>query len=211
MTIIVSPSEENIQEAGKILRRGGVVAYPTETYYGLAVDPFNEAALQKLVKVKNRPRNKPISVLINNPAQLDLLVQEIPPLFVKLIKKFWPGPLTLVFPARNTISFLLTGGTGTIGIRQSPHPVAGALLTAFSDPLTATSANRSGDAPATTAAEIIDQFQTDIDMVLDGGETVGRRGSTLVSQAQGKLQLMREGVIKFNDIKAISNLPIQQP
>jgi len=180
-----------------VLRQGGVVAFPTETYYGLAVDPFNPAALARLFALKQRPKGKAVLVLINDPAQLDLLVRQIPPPFPSLMARFWPGPLTLVFPARSDLSELLTGATGTVGVRISPHPAANRLLTAFGAPLTATSANLSGRAPATTAAQVAAWFGAAVDYVVDGGPTPGGKGSTLVGCGNDGLILLRDGVVPF--------------
>ncbi len=202
---IRSPSGNNLQRAAELLRQGGLVAYPTETYYGIAADPFNEGALRRLHRLKKRPREKPISVLIGDMDTLSLLVEEIPAPFHVLMEKFWPGPLTLVFPARSTISCLVTAGTGTIGIRLSPHPVALDLIKAFDGkPVTATSANISGCRPARTAAQAASQFGKGVDMILDGGTTVGESASTLVGIRRGRFHLIREGALPFGEIIAVA-------
>ena len=188
--------------AAGVLRQGGVVAFPTETYYGLAVDPFNPAALARLFAVKQRPPEKPVLVLIQDRQQLSRLVSEVPPPFLPLMERFWPGPLTLVFPARPELPALLTGATATVGVRISPHPAAHCLLDAFRGPVTATSANLSGHTAATTAREIARQFGTAVDCILDGGPTPGGKGSTLVGCQGEQLVLLRDGVIPFAEITA---------
>lgn len=188
-------------EAVRLLRRGGLIAFPTETYYGLGVDPLNIGALQRLFAVKQRKPEKPVLVLVAGEEQVPVLAADVPAPFRRLMARFWPGPLTLVCPARPTLPALLTGGTGTIGIRHSPHPLANRLLHAFGGPTTATSANRSGCPPATTAAEVKNAFGAEVDLVLDGGTTPGGAGSTLVAcSPDQQLCCLREGKIAFGDI-----------
>lgn len=189
-----------IEKAASLIRAGGIVAYPTETYYGLGVDPFNTPALTRLFQVKNRPVVKPVLVLVADRMQIALLAREIPATAQLLMDRFWPGPLTLVLPARPELSPLLTGGTGTVGVRLSPHPLATAILHAFGAPLTATSANRSGRNPAVTAGEVRAAFGREVDLILDGGRTPGKRGSTLIGISGSQVTCIREGCISFADV-----------
>lgn len=187
--------------AARIIREGGVVAFPTETYYGLAVDPFNEVALARLFEIKRRPRDKAVLVLVRDKEQLPSLVKQTPAVFLPLLDMFWPGPLTLVFPALPSLSKLLTGGTGTIGVRVSSNEVAGRLLSCLDTPVTATSANLSGHDPAASAAQVKAQFGNEVDFILDGGPTPGGKGSTLVGcEEDGDCVLLRDGVIPMADI-----------
>ncbi len=196
-----------LSEAARLLRQGGLIAFPTETSYGLGVDPFNAEALQRLFAVKQRQPDKAVLVLVAEQAQITELVAEVPAVLRRLMAAFWPGPLTLVFPGRSTLPPLLTGGTGNIGIRQSPHPFASQLLHAFGGPITATSANRSGAPPATTAAEIQESLGSEIDLILDGGTTPGGAGSTLVGCDQGqRLCCLRVGVVAFGDICKVASV-----
>ena len=190
---------ENIGLAAQTLVAGGIVAFPTETCYGLAVDPFNEQALVKLFRAKNRPADKAVLLLINTISQLDSLVTHIPEIYSPLIERFWPGPLTLIFPARPGLSPLVTGGTGTVGVRISPHPVALALGEAFGSAMTATSANISGQSPARSAAQIRSFFDATVDVVLNGGMTPAGLCSTIVCESGGTLQLVRSGVIGLEE------------
>ncbi len=183
-----------LQEAATTIKQGGVVAFPTETYYGLAVDPFNEAALDKLFRLKKRPENKPLLTLIAGLDQLLVLAESVPPCFSPLIK-LWPAPLTLVFPARKELSSRLTAGTGTIGIRISPHPVAQLLVELCGRPITATSANLSGELAATSAQEVAAHFSSDLDCIVDGGKTPGGAGSTLVGCVDDRPVLLRRGAL----------------
>jgi L-threonylcarbamoyladenylate synthase len=185
-----------IREAVSLLQQGGLIAFPTETYYGLGVDPFNRQALQRLFTVKQRVADKPVLVLVADQQQVSLLADAIPAPFNRLMPRFWPGPVTLVFPCRTELPDLLTGGTQTIGIRQSPHPVPCQLLRKFAAPITATSANRSGETPATTAAEVRAVFGSEVDLIVDGGATPGGCGSTLVG-CNRELFCIRAGKIPF--------------
>jgi len=143
-----------IAAAAQVLRQGGVVAFPTETYYGLAADVGNEYALERIFLLKERQQGKPLLTLIAERAQLSSLTLVIPSPYERLMAAFWPGPLTLLFPARPELSAFLTGGTGTVGARISSHPVAREFVAAFGAPLTATSANRSGMPAACSAEEV---------------------------------------------------------
>lgn len=194
-----------IERAVEVMRRGGMVAFPTETYYGLAVDPFNREALARLFAVKRRAPDKPILCLIHSPEMLPRLVAEIPSSYQKLMAACWPGPLTLIFQAREEVPVVLTGYSGTVGVRVSSHPLARRLAAAFGGPITATSANLSGLPAAVSAAEVSEQLGPDVDLLLDGGLTPGGTGSTLVGLANGQVELIREGVIGREQVAAILN------
>ncbi|MFH1020501.1 MAG: L-threonylcarbamoyladenylate synthase [Pseudomonadota bacterium] len=196
-------TDESLAQACAVLRDGGIVAFPTETYYGLAVDPFNQAALSRLFALKGRSTDKPVLLIVDNPSQLSTLVAEIPPSFTMLMQKFWPGPLTLVFPGAPLLPELLTGNRGTIGIRVSSHPVARQLVRAFAGPITATSANFSGHPPAVTAGGVRDQLGPGVGLVIDGGKTPGGQGSTLLGYQEGKVCLLRAGVVPFVEIEEV--------
>ena len=189
-----------IKKAVQIIRQGGVVAFPTETYYGLGVDPFNPQALTKLFAIKKRSSAKPVLTLITSQEQLSLLTLEIPSLFLPLFS-LWPAPLTLVFKALPSLPSRLTGGTGTVAVRISPHPLAMALVRAYRQPLTATSANISGKPPAVTADEVRMYFGDTVDLVIDGGRTQGGKPSTVVGIDNDALTVIREGVISLSDIE----------
>lgn len=194
-------NRQTLDHAADLLRSGGVVAFPTETYYGLAVDPFNPQALARLYAAKRRPQILPVLVLVADMGQLPLLTDSLPDTFRQLIACFWPGPLTLVFPALPSLPKQLTGDTGTIAIRQSPHETAHALINAFGGPVTATSANVTGFSPAVTAEEVARMFDMEIDMILDGGATAGGGASTLVGLDRGNLSCIREGIIGFSAVQ----------
>ena len=191
----------DLAAAVEVIRAGGVVAFPTETYYGLAVDPFNAAALARLFRLKKRLVSKPILTVIDDQRQLPLLIREMPPAYRPLMAQFWPGPLTLIFKGRADLPVLLTGDTGTVGVRIPAHPVARALVRAVGGPVTATSANISGAAAAATAQEVRRQFGSGVELVLDGGKTAGETGSTIIGIENGRPRLLRAGVIPFARIE----------
>ena len=196
-----------LNEAARLLRQGGLIAFPTETYYGLGVDPFNVGALQRLFAVKQRQSDKAVLVLVAEQAQVNQLAAEVPAVLHRLMTAFWPGPLTLIFPGQPGLSPLLTGGTGTVGIRQSPHPLASRLLRYYGGPITATSANRSGAPPASTAAEVLESFGDKLDLILDGGPTPGGAGSTLVAcDRKQQLCCLREGQVPFAEVLVKCNM-----
>jgi len=197
------PSETTFRRAALILRAGGVVAFPTETYYGLAVDPFNEQAVDRLYAIKKRSRKLPILLLVQNIHQLSLVAASIPAIYQVLIRHFWPGSLSLVFPAHPGCSAHLTGGTATVAARQSPHPIANSLLEAFGGPVTATSANISGKPAATTASEVATFFASSVDLIIDGGTTPGGKGSTLVSLQEGVVSCLRQGKVDFSLVQEV--------
>lgn len=187
-----------LKQAGEIIRAGGVVAFPTETYYGLAVDPFNPKALDRLFRLKQRDRDKPILTLIYDIQQLSRLTDEIPPVYKSLMDNFWPGPLTLVFNGLSSLPSLLTGNNGTVGARISSNPVAQRLVELAGRPLTATSANISGEKSTTNAGQVREQFEHSLlDMIVDGGETPGGKGSTLVGCQNHELFVIRDGAISY--------------
>ncbi len=192
-----------MDRAATLLKRGGLVAFPTETWYGLAVDPFNPRPLAHLFAVKERPADKPVLVLIGGKEDLGRLACSVPEPYHRLMERFWPGPLTLVFPARKGLPDLLTAGSGTIAVRYSPHPVAQALITRFGGPVTATSANRSGQPACATASQVHASFGSDLDLVLDGGRTPGGAGSTIVCCSDGRLICLRDGQLDFASVLTV--------
>ncbi len=181
--------------AVEIILKGGIVAFPTETYYGLAVDPDNESALRDLYRLKQRESDKAMLVLIENSNKIGSVAAAVPDEYGVLMEKYWPGPLTLIFPAQKTLSPLLTGHSDTVGVRVSPHPIAEALVQAMGKPITATSANLSGKNPAKSALEVKNIFGGRLDYIVDGGETAGGLCSTLVGLKNEVLTIFREGQI----------------
>ena len=191
-----------LAKAADIIQQGGVVAFPTETFYGLAVDPMNPAALKRLFKIKKRSYDKPVLILVDEESKLAELASAIPNQYQALIRSFWPGPLTLIFPGLALLPPLLTGNTPTVGVRISSHPIACRLLKAVGSPITATSANMSGEPAAVSASEVQEQLGRKVDLVLDGGKVPGGKGSTIVGIEGAGLKLIRDGVIPYDRILA---------
>ena len=184
----------------RVLGENGLIALPTESFYGLAVDPFNEQALVKLWQVKGRSNGKPVLVLIGEGAQLNPFVRNIPPAATVLMNAFWPGPLTIVFPAGLGLPDAVTAGTRSVGIRLSAWQPLCELLQRVG-PLTGTSANREGMPPPTTAEEVRHYFGDALDLIVDAGPTPGGRPSTVID-VQGPIRIIRDGAIDREDIVA---------
>jgi len=188
-----APDPSAIAEAARILRNGGLVAFPTETVYGLAADATNPKAIERLNQVKGRPPEKPYSLHLHAASQMAPMVGTIPPLAEQLIRRFWPGPLTIVMAAKD--------GT-TLGFRLPNHPVAHAFLEACGVPVVAPSANHSGSPPPTDAKEVIAALGDAFDCLLDGGPTPMGRESTVVHVVNDRVDVLREGVIATDTILA---------
>lgn len=205
----VNADDKALVKAGEILRAGGVVAFPTETFYGLGADARQEAAVEKIFRLKGRTVQNPISVIVDTDREVNRLVAEFPAAAQLLADKFWPGALTLVFTASPAVLPRLTAGTGKIGIRVSSHPVARLLAKALAGPVTATSANLSGGPECSTAGEVLSVFEDDIDAVIDGGTTTGGTGSTVLDVTVSPPQIIREGVISRSDILDALGMPFR--
>jgi L-threonylcarbamoyladenylate synthase len=197
---ILKADAAGIQKAGQLIQQGGIAAFPTETFYGLGADARNEEALQKVFRLKGREENKPLLLLIGEREWLSELVRNIPPVAERLIEKFWPGPLTLVFAASPGLSNLLTAGTGTIGVRISPHPIARALVLTVGRAITATSANLSGQPSTSLAVDVSRFLGGKVDVILDGGQTPGGMGSTVLDVSGPDPKLIRPGAISQTEL-----------
>lgn len=192
------PRAELIDDAAQVLRRGGVIGYPTETVYGLGVDAYNEDALKKLFEIKGREMSKPISLLVGNLGMLEEVTSYIPPLASSLIRDYWPGALTIIFDASEKCSPILTGESGKVGVRISPHLIAHKLLEALKRPMTATSANLSGMPNLSDPLEVYRIFRGKIDLIIDGGKTEEEGESTVIDVTVSPLRILREGIIKLS-------------
>ncbi len=184
----------------RVLGESGLIALPTESFYGLAAAPFNEQALARLWQVKGRSEGKPILVLIGDESQVGPLIRSSPPVARVLMKAFWPGPLTIVFPAAVGLSDAVTAGTGSVGVRFSPWEPLTNLLRRVG-PMTGTSANREGQPPPRTAKEVQDSLGDVLDLIVDAGPTPGGRPSTVID-VRGPIRIVREGAIERDVIEA---------
>jgi L-threonylcarbamoyladenylate synthase len=195
-------SEEAIlTKAAKILSSGGIIAYPTETFYGLGADATNEKAISKIFAVKGRDFKNPISLIIGQTDDICPLVQNVPETARRLMTAFWPGALTLVFFAADIVSPLLTAGSSKIGLRVSSHPGAQGIVQKLKRPLTATSANLSGAPECICASDVALQLGDKIDAILDLGNSHGTVGSTVIDVTSTPSVILREGVISRKTIE----------
>ena len=201
------PSSQAIEDIQSVLNSGGVIAFPTDTFYGLGADPFNPDAISKIFKIKQRPADKPLLILIHSRNQLEELTQEITDNARKLMEHFWPGPLTLIFKAAPGLPDALTAGTGTIGIRLPGHPFTCRLLETLGRPLTAPSANISGAEELRTAQQVESALGEKLDLIIDGGPTPGGRPSTVLDTTTNPPALLREGALSRSDLESV--LPVQ--
>lgn len=190
-------------EAVASLRNGGMVICPTDTLYALAVDPLSEEGVSRLVAAKGRDRGKPIPLLLSGPEEAGRWARRVPEGADRLMRRFWPGALTLVLPAVPGLHAAITGGGDTVGLRVPDHPVPRALAKGLSGAITGTSANRGGD-PGEWGApeEIVREFSGEVDWVLWDGVRGTPRGSTVVRMTDGHPALLREGTVPFRDIVA---------
>jgi L-threonylcarbamoyladenylate synthase len=191
---------EVIQEAAQVIHEGGVVAVPTESFYGLAVHALDEKAIGRLFAVKRRREDNPVLILIPSKEGLSSYVTEVYEKGRKLMERFWPGGLTMVFFAGPILPRSLTAGTGKIGVRLSSHPVPTELARAVGAPITGTSANRSGRPSCSTAEEVMEALGEDIDLILDGGKTAGGKGSTVLDVTTDPPVVLREGIVSRNEL-----------
>jgi L-threonylcarbamoyladenylate synthase len=198
-----SASEAAITDAVTILRRGGLVAFPTETVYGLGADAENPEALKRLYAVKGRPGYHPVIVHLASAEQLQDWAREIPEAAWQLAKAFWPGPLTLILPRSSRVPDAVTGGQDTVGLRVPAHPLAQKLLQAFGGGIAAPSANRFGKLSPTTAPHVRDDLGTDVDLILDGGSCPVGVESTIVAFRDGQPVILRPGMITESQIAAV--------
>jgi L-threonylcarbamoyladenylate synthase len=194
----VDPAAEEAaaREAATVLRAHGLVAFPTETFYGLGAAALDAAAVARLIEAKGRPEGKPLLVLVDSIAMVASLVEEIPPRARELMTRHWPGALTLVLRARDIVPFAVTAGTRTVGVRLSSHPLARRVVAVLGAPVTAPSANVSDAAPPTTAAEVLAQLDGRIELVLDGGATPGGLPSTVLDVTADPPRMIREGAVR---------------
>lgn len=194
---------DEIAEAVAILRRGGLVAFPTETVYGLGADATNAEAIARLYAVKRRPSSHPLIVHVRSVMSLLRWTRTVPDAAIALGRKFWPGPLTMVLERGEALAEEVTGGLRTVGLRCPNHPLALALLTAFDGAIAAPSANRFGAVSPTTAEHVRSDLDGDVDLVLDGGRCAIGIESTIVDLSTPEPAILRLGAISRHDLRAV--------
>jgi L-threonylcarbamoyladenylate synthase len=197
LSINESGSEAAVKEAVTVLKEGGMVAYPTESYYALGVTATDEDALRRLYEIKKRPLEKALPVIVGDKDLLAAVVRSVPEEAERLMEKYWPGPLTIIFEAREGISRLLTANLGQVAVRVPGEGFALHLAKEAGFPITATSANLSSEPPARHPDEVIKYFGEDIDLLIDAGETPGGKPSTIVDVTEEPPKVLREGRISL--------------
>lgn len=197
--VLSAARPENLSKALQVLKAGGMVAFPTDTVYGLGASAYHAQAIARIYKAKGRSRENPIPILLANMQELSRVTLSPPPMARRLAKRFWPGPITLIVWRKPTLPDEISPSS-TVGVRVPDHPVALTLLT-IAGPLAVTSANKSGDPIARTASEVLEGFGGDIDLILDGGMTPGGEPSTVVDCTRASPQILREGPISEVEIR----------
>ena len=198
----LSPDVTLIQEAAAVIRSDGVVALPTDTLYGLAVDPCHPEAVARLFEAKGRPAGRALPLVAADASQVACWIGPLSPAARRLADRFWPGPLTLLVTAPSALAPGVAAGTGRVGIRVPAHAVARALCAACGHPLTATSANLSGEPASADPGDVARALEGRIDLLLDAGRTAGGEPSTIVDASGPELRLVREGAIPWAEIAA---------
>jgi L-threonylcarbamoyladenylate synthase len=196
--IVLNPDSTGIRIAAKIVSDGGILAFPTDTVYGMGCDPFNNTAVYRVLRAKGR-QDKPMPILVSSPtiARRIAFIDEVSS---RLIRKFWPGPLTIILKARRAFPPGLTSGGGMIGLRCPDSRLTRALIKACGGLLVGTSANLTGHPPSRSASEVIKQLDCRIDAVIDGGRSPRKRGSTVLQVCNGRLVILRKGPVAIRSL-----------
>ena len=200
--MIVQQNIDNLEVIARTIARGGVIAFRTDTFYGIGADPFNRTAVQNIRDLKGREDDKPILVIVSEKKEIDRLIPHRLQAFDDLAERFWPGALTIIGRAADNLSDELTAGTKTVGVRLPDDDNVRALIEACGRALTATSANVSGQPPARSAAEVQNYFGRHINLIVDGGATTSASPSTVVDATTDEIKLVREGVITWSEIRS---------
>jgi len=206
MTILLPANDESIQTALNILRNGGLVAFPTDTVYGVGALAFDGKAVESIYIAKDRPLEKAIPMLIGDKADMEKVGMDIPDIAYELATRFWPGPVTILIPKQPTIPESVSA-TDTVGVRVPNHEVARTLLRT-AGPLAVTSANISGQPSPSSAEEVFAQLGGRIDLIIDGGTTPGGVPSTVVDCTGEEVKILRQGPISLEEIRLKLSSPI---
>lgn len=200
------PEKKKIEEVIKTMKKGGIIAFPTETVYGLGTSIFNKKGIAKIYQIRKRPAKKALLILIASKKDLKKYVKDIPALAKKLIKKFWPGPLTLIFKKKKIIPDFVTAGKKTVAVRMPENKFLLTLIKKFGQPIVAPSANLSGKKSPITAHQVIKNFSGKIDLILDGGKTKYKKESTILDLTQTSPKILRDGVMAKKIKKFLINI-----
>ena len=195
------PEPRSIGYAAELIRRGEVIGIPTDTFYGLAADPFNLAAVARIYEIKGRPERKALPILVTSVEQAQELTGDLPTGFFQLAERFWPGALTLVVDAARRVPLKVTGNTGRVALRHPASKVPCELVAAAGGPVTGTSANLSGFAACTSAPQVVQQMGDRLLLILDGGESKAVLASTVLDLRGDTWRVLREGPITEQEIR----------
>src|SRR6202050_4205056 len=200
-----TPESSLVKYAADQIRAGEVLGMPTDTFYGLAADPFNLRAVDRVYDIKPRSRHKPLSLLIESEEQAEELAKPLPEEFYALARRFWPGPLTIIVKAASRLPLKVTANTGNVALRIPSAKIPLAVVQACSIPITATSANLSGETECTTAEAVREQLKDRIAIIVDGGTSPREIPSTIVdlTAEEARWRIMREGAISAQDISGV--------
>lgn len=196
-----APERHLIDYAATFVKRGRVIAIPTDTFYGLSADPFNLAAVERVFRVKGRPESQALPILVNSIEMAVTLIRDVPDPFLALANKFWPGALTLIVEATHRVPLKVTGNTGRVALRWPKSNIANALIEAVEGPITGTSANLSGQPSCSSAQQIVAQLNDRLPLILDSGDTGGTQASTIVRIDGDRWSIAREGAIASTEIE----------
>jgi L-threonylcarbamoyladenylate synthase len=191
---------DDLQSVASALNGGGVIAYPTETVYGLGANIFKANAVARIFTIKGRDPQKPISIMISRLADVDEFCDEVPAAAKILMKHYWPGPLTLILKASPALPDYIVSSDKKIGLRFPDHPICSALMRLHADPVTSTSANLTGLPPLARVEEIVEAFGEKLDVIIDCGECAFNQPSTVVDVSGPELRILREGTVAANEI-----------
>ena len=213
MTSMVTPTQlqEQQRAAIKALRCGGVVAFPTDTLYGLGADYASPSAVQRVIDIKGRSSAAGLPLLLSGVGQLPLVTGDIPKTVWPLMERFWPGPLTLIVSRSAHVSDLVTGDRSTVAVRVPDHPVPRALAQGLGRPITGTSANLTGQPPATSAEEVRSQLGESVDLIIDGGESPLGLPSTILDVTGLVLNIIRVGAVSLSEIQQLYSGEVRLP
>ena len=201
LKVVDNRFEFALEYATRLILSGRIVAFPTDTFYGLGADPFNLAAINEVFRIKGRTAGRPLPLLVGSIEQALELTNHPPDLFFTLAEKFWPGPLTMVLPASRLVPLKVTANTGKVGVRWPRAPIAVGLIAAIARPLTGTSANLSERPACCTAVEVEHQIGDSLPLILDGGPTRGELASTVVALDGERARILRPGGVPEADLK----------